>query len=362
MCMDKGKAKYLELVNWIKEQIAQKELIPGQKMYSENELSGMFHLSRQTVRHAIGILESEGILRRIQGSGTYINDDRLANLENKKRIAVITTYVDGYIFPRTIQGIENTLSDWGYSVQIAFTNNQSERERTVLEDIINRDEVAGIIAEATKSNLPNFNLPLFREIQRKNIPILFINSYYPNLKAPHVSLNDRAAGKAATSYLIEKGHKRIGGIFKLDDGQGAYRYEGYAQAFHEAGLQIDDSRIIWVDTEDLKHLEELKEKFVNRLRDCSAVVAYNDEVAFGVVELLKEEGIRIPEDISFVGIDNSELAVIGDVSITSIPHPMEKLGEKAAANLIEMIHDGGFDGTYEFDVSIIERESVLNLR
>ena len=132
--MEKRQPKYMELVNWIREQIDGKKFLPGQRMYSENRLKEMFHVSRQTIRHAIGILEEEGVLVRKRGSGTYVSDIRQENLENKTGIAVVTTYVDGYIFPKTIQGIEEVLFEKGYSVQIAFTNNRLSREKAILED------------------------------------------------------------------------------------------------------------------------------------------------------------------------------------------------------------------------------------
>lgn len=354
--------KYLELVNWIKRQIKDKTLLPGQKMYSENELSEMFSVSRQTVRHAISVLEQEDIITRIQGSGTYINDVRMTNLTNRNRIAVVTTYVDGYIFPRTIQGIENVLFEQGYSVQIAFTNNIIQREKNILEDILERDEIAGLITETTKSGIPNPNLLLYRKLLDRNIPILFINSYYETLTIPHVSMNDRLAGKLAAEYLIQKGHKKIGGIFKLDDGQGHLRYAGYIEAMNEAGLSYEDANIIWVDTEDVKHLERCGDRIMERIRGCSGIVSYNDEVAFGLMEILKKKGIRIPEDLSIASIDDSDLAVLGDVKLTSIPYPMEKLGEKAASNLVRMIREPEFDGTYEFDLKVVERDSVKDLR
>ena len=169
MAMEKKQPKYTELVNWIQEQIASKKFLPGQKIYSENRLKEMFQVSRQTVRHAIAILEEEGVLIRKRGSGTYINNIRRENLENRTRIAVVTTYVDGYIFPKTIQGIENILFENGYSVQIAFTNNQISREKTILEDILSRDEVAGVIMETTKSGLPNPNLSLYEKLQQRKM-------------------------------------------------------------------------------------------------------------------------------------------------------------------------------------------------
>lgn len=350
--------KYLELISWIHEQIETQKLLPGQKLYSENTLKDMFHVSRQTVRHAIGILEDKGVVKRVRGSGTYINADRRSK---RMRVSVVTTYVDGYIFPRTIQGIENVLLDAGYSVQIAFTNNRHEREKTVLEDIINRDEVSGLIVEPTKSGIPNPNLQLYRELLKARVPVIFINSYYPQLEIPHVSINDYMAGRKMTKYLISMGHERIGGIFKLDDGQGKDRFAGYMDAMFDAGLPVEDGKVVWVDTLEKEHLEKTEEKVLERFRDCTAVFCYNDEVAFGLLGIFKRHGIRVPEDVSVVSVDDSELAVLGDVPLSSAPHPMERLGEKVAKNLLRMMEEPGFDANYEFEPDVIERASVRRI-
>ena len=83
--------------------------------------------------------------------------------------------------------------------------------------------------------------------------MIFINSYYPELKAPHVSLDDKIAGKMATKYLIQCGHREIAAIFKADDGQGHRRYAGYIEALMEADIRIEDKRIVWIDTEDVRN-------------------------------------------------------------------------------------------------------------
>ena len=159
--MKQHEPKYISLVNWIKNKISIRELHPGDKLYSENELSEMFGLSRQTVRHAIGILEEEGLVERIRGSGTYVGSRRGTIRKKTMNIAVISTYVDGYIFPPTLQGIVQTLSAAGYMTQIAFTNNRVENERRILEGILEKDNVDGVIVEATKSALPNPNLEYY---------------------------------------------------------------------------------------------------------------------------------------------------------------------------------------------------------
>ena len=357
--MEENQTKYQVLMQFIQNLVEGGRLKPGDKLYSENEMCDMFHLSRQTVRKAIGLLEEEGLLKRVKGSGTYISDSRKENLEKRNRIAVVTTYVESYIFPKTIQGIEKVLFDKGYSVQISFTNNELERERSVLEDIISRDDVAGIIVEGTKSGLPNPNIPLYHKLQERRIPILFINTYYPEIQAPHVSLNDAEAARKAVNYLIEKGHKKIGAILKLDDGQGRLRYLGYIQAMYEAGLPVTDSRLVWIDTDESKQLSYCMDKIISRMEQCSALLCYNDQVAFQLIRLLAERGIRVPKDLSVISIDDSDLALHSEVPITSLPHPKENLGAKAAENLLALIHRQSKEVTYEFDTRVVERESVI---
>ena len=353
--------EYIKLSDWLRYQINSHNLIPGQKIYSENELCRKFAISRQTVRHGINLLVKEELLETHRGSGTYVCDPEKIRRIRCAHIAVITTYVDTYIFPNTSHGIENVLSKNGYSVQPSFTNNEPECEGAVLKDILKRHDVSGVIIEPTKSSLPNMNKPLFRELQRRNIPIIFINSYYPWIKAPHVTMNDTRAGYRATKYLISKGHRDIGGIFKADDGQGNKRYSGYCHAMSDAGLAYNTPHVIWIDTEDVRHIDEIGSKLRERLRGCTGVLCYNDEVARALIHVLEPSGIRVPDDLSIVSIDNSDLAKYGGIKLTSFPHPMEKLGETAAQNMIRLIHDPDFDASYEFDESIIERESVKDI-
>lgn len=353
--------KYQQIVNWVRSRLESGDLNPGDKLTSENELCARFHLSRQTVRHAIGLLEEEGLVIRRRGSGTYINDNRLASMDGRNRIAVISTYVDSYIFPRTIQGIENYLFEKGFSVQISFTNNLLERERTILEDITARDDVAGIIIEATKSGLPNPNLPLIRTLMEKKIPILFINSYYPQLPLPHVTLSDRLSAELAVKYLADAGHRKIGALMKFDDGQGHLRYAGYLDTCRRLGISAGDSGIVWLDTEGEGHLHDYRDRILRNFRDCTAVFCYNDKLAFQLEMLLKEEGIRVPEDISLISIDDSELAELAETRLTSVHHPTDRLGQKAAENLLNMMKNRSFDGTYEFVTQIVERDSVRRL-
>ena len=145
--MEEKQLKYYKMHHDLQEQIRLGELRSGDRVPSENQLSEQFHISRQTVRKAIGTLEEDGLVQRIRGSGTYVSFDRRKNLEQRNSIAVVTTYVDSYIFPRILQGMQNTLFESGFSVQIYFTNNTLDREKSILKDLLKRDDVAGVIMD-----------------------------------------------------------------------------------------------------------------------------------------------------------------------------------------------------------------------
>ena len=351
-------AKYKEIVEWINKEISAGRLPDGSKIPSENELAEKFGMSRQTVRHAIAELTEEGVLTSIRGSGTYVASFS-ADENDKKRIAVIMTYVDGYIFPRTIQGIEKGLSAHGYSIELSFTNNAVEKERSILKDMLNRNDVAGLIVEPTKSALPNPNLELYRQLSQKGMQILFVNSTYPELDMPHVSLDDKAGAYRAVKLLVDNGHSEIGCILKLDDGQGHDRYSGYVNAMHEAGFLINEEHVVWLDSLEYRNIDKVADKICERLAGCSGVFCYNDQVAVEVIRILKDRGYNLPEDMSIVSMDDSDQARVSSPQISSVPHPKERLGERAAENMVRLIHHD-YKATYEFQEEIEIRDSVMH--
>ncbi|WOC31961.1 MULTISPECIES: GntR family transcriptional regulator [Caproicibacterium] len=348
--------KYMILVNWIRDRIKSQEFQYGEKLASEKELGQLFNVSRQTVRQAINVLVQEGLLESRQGSGTYVTR-KIANTHAPQMVVgVISTYVNDYIFSGILRGMENVLTENGYSMQLAFTHNHMESEKKALSNMIARG-VDGLIVEPAKSGLPSPNMDLYGEVLREGLPMLFFNTYYPSLQLPHVALDDMATGLAATEHLIRAGHRRIAGIFKLDDYQGRLRYAGYIRALMNAGIPLDDDLVLWYSTEDFADGFKT-EKFQHRLQDATAVFCYNDQIALQVVATLRELGRRIPQDISIVSVDNSDLAKLCEVPLTSVAHPMEDLGMTAAQNLLRLIQDPTFNATVDFPPHLVERDSV----
>ena len=350
--------KYRQITAWLTEEIEKGTLCYGERIPSEKELAEQFGVSRQTVRRAMEDLNAAGIVESRRGSGTYVSVNARRPLKGETRIAVMLTYVDTYIFPALIRGIESELSREGCILQIAVNGNAVERERMMLKELIRSHSVDGLIAEAVKSGLPNPNLDLYRELEKMGIPVLFVNSYYRDLDIPHISLDDRMAGYLATKHLLECGHTRIGGIFKSDDGQGHLRYAGYTEALMEQDIKVMGGRIIWLDSGESSELEEESRRILKRLKDCTACVCYNDEVAYKLTEILRKEAIRVPEDMSVVGIDNSAMAEFCPVPLTSVRNPVEELGRSAALKMVGKIFRGEEMESEEFAPELVIRNSV----
>lgn len=332
--MNMGEHKYRELSNQLRNDIQTGVYEEGQKLPSENELADHTGYSRQTVRQAIGLLEDEGFLSRVRGSGTFVRS-AVPRRTATHNIAVVTTYIGEYIFPAILHGIDEVLSENGYTPMLSATRNRVDNERRILMDFLNKP-IDGLIVEGTKTALPNPNIDLYAHFKEVGIPVVFIHGFYPELKKPvYVVANDRAGGRTLCEELLKKGHRHIAGIFKSDDIQGHRRYAGYADALRAEDLPVSDDNVLWFTTENRDDL--LAALTMRTLHGCSAVVCYNDEVALQVLGILQENGVDVPKEIELVSFDNSTLAQLSPVKFLSLSNPKEHLGQLAAQKLINIL-------------------------
>lgn len=335
--------KYNMVKRAVKSRIIDGTYATNQKISSESELMKEFGVSRHTVRLAIGDLVSAGWLYREQGSGTFCTDRSL--LENtqspntQKSIAIVTTYLSDYIFPSIIRGAESKLSEAGYQVSIFSTNNNHETERTVLEKVLSQ-QFDGVIVEPTKSGSSNPNIAYYLNLEQLAIPYIMINAYYDELEPISIVMDDEKGGFLQTEHLIKLGHKNIVGCFKTDDTQGIKRMKGFLKAHRQNNIPVRPSHIITYNTEEkhTKPLEELEKLLAVSNNSITGLICYNDELAMMLLELLRTKNIKVPEDISIVGHDDSMLAEISEVKLTSIVHPQSEMGELAANAIIGLIN------------------------
>jgi GntR family transcriptional regulator, arabinose operon transcriptional repressor len=358
----------------IKEWITSGQVKPGDKIYSENELVKMFGVSRHTVRQAVGDLVHEGWLYREQGAGTFCSNRLVQNqitnqdsTPNSKNIGVITTYISDYIFPLIIKGIESYLSEQGYSLTLACTNNDVELEKQCLQSMLSRN-IDGLIVEPTKSSSYNPNINYYLELEHRNIPYLMINQFYSQLIPSHIIINDEKGGFLATDHLIKLGHEKIIGIFKTDDLQGVYRMKGFIRAFRENNIPFFPEMIINFTTEEQKEklIENIKDILISSEARPTGIVCYNDQVALSVFNVLRELNLTVPKDISIVGYDDSYLAEATEIKLTSVTHPKEKMGIDAAKWIVSAVENKNSEGSTQhsivYEPELIVRNSTASLK
>lgn len=352
-------SKYIRLAEELRAKLPEYAL-QGGRLPTEAELCQSYGMSRQTVRHALQLLVDQGLIQRRHGSGSYVR--KAALHPDSMQIAVITSFLDDYIFPTILHDAQNIFAREGYSTLVYATENRVSTEREILKKLLNM-KVSAVLVEGSKTALPTPNADLYMKLRESGIPILFLHGIYSNLPDfPCILDNNHKGGYVLTRYLLEKGHRELGGIFKGDDLQGPQRYQGMVDALRDAGIPVPDRRICWYDTEtrsdmlDKGELGFLKRAIKQRLSSASAVICYNDEIAHLLIRCLMEQGKSVPEDVAVVSFDNSYYSQIGPVSITSLGHRAVRTGCVAANQLLKLLR-GERSSPVALEWELIPRQS-----
>ena len=354
---DSQKLKYSRLAEDLRGMILEGKIQAGEQLPSENVLSARYQISRHTVRKALSILENEGYIYAEHGKGTFCSE-LVRHTKTSRNIAVVTTYLSDYIFPRVIQGIDGVMAENGYTILLKNTRNSRKAEARCLEELLQKD-IEGLIIEPSKSEIFCKHVSLYARLEQYGIPYVFIQGCFAQMKdKPKVKMDDCQGGYLLAKHLVTTGHKRILGVFKADDMQGRQRHRGFVRALQEAGMLYDPDDIIWFHTEDraVKPFAAMQE-LVRQGREFDAVVCYNDQIAIEVIKALEECQVDVPGQVSVTGYDNSFIAENSRIKLTTIAHPQEKLGELAAKLLLDLIQNPG--GTPRESQILIKPELIV---
>lgn len=331
---------------WLAERLElmiQKDIQIGvHKLPTEQELCKRYHVSRQTVRMALGLLEQKGLIDKKQGSGSFITG--LLADPQRNVIGVLISNDQEYIYPAVLNDIRRTLADSGFSMQIFTTENCVSKEREILLQLL-KEPPRGIIVEGSKSALPNPNLDLYRRLIKKNCQIVFLYNHYPALSDCLCIKDDNYGGsRILVQHLAAQGHRVIGGIFKSDDMQGIERYQGMMESMRDLELPISDRQFCWYGSHQLDKLIEKKDTgflhlmLEEQLSSCSAVICYNDLIAYYFVDELLLAGYQLPADMAVAAFDNTYLSNSDILTVTTLSHKPHEMGTKAAQTIIRKLN------------------------
>ena len=335
--------KYQQIADILRQQIHDGTYPPRTMLPTEFVLCEQYNVSRQTIRKALTSLVEDHLIERQQGSGSRVCEPPTLTTVSPSRpltIAIVATYISDYIFPSILREAETVFSDSNCSTLIFATKNQVGTERKILQNLLALPNLDGLLIEGTKTTLPNPNIDLYRKLRDRGIPFVFIHGSYRELPDAYYVVDDNyGGGYQLVDYLYKKGHRKIAGIFKSDDIQGAKRYAGFSEALRDHNLPIDDSSLFWYSTENLDMLIQesaLLPDLLRAISSCTAVVCYNDQIASFLVKTLLRQGISIPQDIAVVSFDNSHYSESSSCRITSLSHGDQNVGGLAAKILLKI--------------------------
>ncbi|WP_105619264.1 LacI family DNA-binding transcriptional regulator [Vallitalea okinawensis] len=252
------------------------------------------------------------------------------------------------------KGVEEEASKYGYNTILCDSNNEKEKENAYLR-ILSENYVAGLIYNNFKST----DLSGLQDFIGQSIPYILIDHDIETHEGASVIKIDNAkAMYDLTRFVLSKGHKKIAAVTGYEDSySSSQRLIGFKRAMNDVGVDVN-AELIFTGDFRLKTGYELCGCILEKAK-VTAIICFNDVMALGVLQKLKENGLKVPEDISVTGFDNIEFADFIDPPLTTVSQPIYDMGRRAAYQLIQKLEGQNKDiYKQEFQHQLMIRKSV----
>jgi LacI family transcriptional regulator len=266
-------------------------------------------------------------------------------------IGVIIPELMHYFFSTVISGIQDVAYNAELNVMVCQSNELYHREVKNTKALLS-SRVEGVIASVTKDSR-DFNH--FRDILDHNIPLVLFDRVVKDLEVDTVETDDYNGAFKATEHLISVGCERIAHLSTSSDiSIGRKRREGYIDALKKHKLPIDEKLILNCDNHDAAEL--VTKRLIYELKPPDGIFAVNDLTALGAINTIKDNGLKVPEDIAVCGFSNGIYSSLTDPKLTTVEQHGYKMGKRAAEILIDrMMRRDGFPIRNE----IIETDLII---
>ena len=277
------------------------------------------------------------------------------NLRNQttNTIGVIMHELNSNFMTSVLSGIEKVTTESGYDLIIAHSSESFNKEIANAKNLFDK-RVDGLIASLS---FDTKNLDHFKPFKEKDVPVIFFDRVEQDGKNTVVVIDNDKCGYQATQHLIEQGCTRIVHITSsLKRNVYSKRFKGYKDALSDNGITYDENLLIINDLSESAAIESAMQMLnMDPLPDAAFIT--NDFVAAVCMRTLKENGIRIPEDIAIVGFNNDAICTLIEPALTTINYPGIDVGEVAARNLIN--HLKGIENIQNTNTIIIRSNLII---
>jgi LacI family transcriptional regulator len=257
--------------------------------------------------------------------------------------------------PPVLRGIANGLELAGAMALICETQDDSERLQRVARQLIAR-RVDGLVVTAARLG----DARLLRQLRRMGVPVVLAIQSVPGVRMPVCAYDDYLGGKLAAEHLIGLGHRRLAQLRGPDDiNSCAQRAAGFSRAIADAGATEVPIRA----TAPVGSAEDGRRLMFELMRQKrpmpTGIFVHHDAMAFGVLQLAREQGLCAPRDFSIVGYYDVPDSELSTPALTSIRVPHEDLGRAAAETMLELMGSPGQrPGVRKLQPTVVVREST----
>lgn len=285
------------------------------------------------------------------------------SLKNKrtKNIGVIIPDIVHHFFTTVFRGIEKYANAKGYNVIVCVSDESFDKEVINMEILANGSVDGFIMSLSSQTQLKGDYNHLI-ELTEQGIPLVLFDRVTDKVECDKVLINDKDGAYSAVKKLIENGRKKIALIATEDYlSVSKDRADGYFQALEDSNIKVNKNLILKLPSMNSVEGNEMKDFFANEQID--AVLCVNEIYAIHGMRIVQKMGLRIPEDISFIGFTDGILSKFSNPTLTSIAQHGERMGEIAAEMLIDKVESDNDVETYRTEIleaTIIERESTQN--
>jgi GntR family transcriptional regulator, arabinose operon transcriptional repressor len=358
--------KYIRLKQAIIDAAQAEQWPDGYRLPSENELVKTHEVSRSTVRQALEELEREGLLSRQRGRGTFFTPNGTANIERHHLVGISTTF-SGFIYPAIVRGAEEALLERGYNAVIGPNLLSDEMRRTV-EDDNSQWRLDGLLFEPRVMRASAPGTRVLDRVKAIGIPYVMLNWTSDDPEVCFVAPDDIAAGETVGRYLVERGHRQMAFVGTKGHQPSLNRYKGFKRVLDQAGIELSDRNTVLLTDMKMEERSATTYEGTRLLLEDSkslplAIFYYNDSTAADGYHAIQDAGLRIPDDISVISYDDSELGRALIPRLTTMEHPKGELGRWAARILLDRIErpQARFSPQVKMRSTIIDRDSVRTL-
>lgn len=253
------------------------------------------------------------------------------------RSYLVGLIVPGLIHPffaEVAKGLSKAIVSNGYSLIVSSSEEDPELEAREIRHLLARRLDALVIASSST------DAQIFRRMRSQSQPFILIDRALDDLEADFVGIDDVAAGRMATTHLIEIGRRHIAHISGRENSTGIRRRQGYVEALRAHKLPVREDYILsrnFVDTDSLRQGTEAMRLLLAKNPRPDAVFCYNDAMAIGAMNVILDAGLRIPEDIALIGCGNLNYIEWLRIPLSSIDQQSHLIGQHAGEILLSML-------------------------